>query len=258
MKITTVRTEKVDNNSNLFKILDKTILRMGEESILVVTSKIVALCEGSSVSTQDRAKNELIEQEADYYLPASKSKYNVTLTLKNNILTPSAGIDESNANGRYVLWPKNAQQSANAIREYLCQRFGQTKLGVIITDSKTTPLRWGTTGIALAHSGFLALNSYIGKPDIFKRMLKMTKSNIRDGLAAAAVVVMGEGNEQTPLAVIEDIPFCQFQERNPTMQEIQELVIAPEDDIYAPILQKVEWKRKNDTKKSGQLTGFST
>lgn len=37
----------------------------------------------------------------------------------------------------------------------------------------------------------------------------MTKANIRDGMAAA-VLVMGEADEQTPLAVIEHVPFVAF------------------------------------------------
>ena len=41
------------------------------------------------------------------------------------------------------------------------------KVGVIITDSKTTPLRWGTSGVAISYSGFSPLKNYIGSPDIF-------------------------------------------------------------------------------------------
>src|SRR3989338_2518497 len=99
MKITSLQTEKIDTTCDLFYILDKALGGMDECSILVVTSKIVALCEGSTVSPNDITKEKLVQQEADYYLPAFESKYNVTLTLKNNILIPSAGIDESNANG---------------------------------------------------------------------------------------------------------------------------------------------------------------
>jgi F420-0:gamma-glutamyl ligase len=39
----------------------------------------------------------------------------------------------------------------------------------------------------------------------------MTKVNVADALAAAAVLVMGEGSEQTPLVVIGDVPFVTFQ-----------------------------------------------
>src|SRR5690606_530209 len=120
------------------------------------------------------------------------------VTIKNNILAVNAGVDESNSNGLLVLWPRNPQESADRIRVYLKEKFGLKNVGVLITDSKTTPLRYGITGIGIAHSGFLAINDFVGTPDIFGRTLKMTKVNVMDGIAAASAVVMGEASEQTP------------------------------------------------------------
>ena len=154
------------------------------------------------------------------------------------------GIDESNGNGYYILWPKDPQKTANEARKYLARKFGLKKVGVIITDSKITPLRWGVTGSAIVHSGFAPLNNYIGDKDIFGRELKFTKTNIMDGLGAAAVMIIGEGNEQTPLAVIEDVPFVRFQQRNPTRKELAEVRITMmEDDLYRPILTSVKWRK---------------
>ena len=242
MKVTAYPTEKVTGRSNIFHIFDNALTHVPERSIVIVTSKVVALCEGAAVPIGASQKTELIEREAEYYLDPS-NKYNISLTIKNGILIPSAGIDESNADGHYVLWPRNPQQSANEIREYLEKRFGLKEVGVIITDSKTTPLRWGTTGMAIVHSGFQALKNYIGKPDLFGRIMKITKANIMDGLAAAAVVVMGEGDEQTPLVLIEDVPLCQFDRRNPTEEELKALRIELDDDLYAPMLSAVNWKK---------------
>ena len=176
-------------------------------------------------------------------LPSKNALFDITLTIKNNILIPTAGIDESNGDGYYILWPSDPQKSANNIRKYLCERFSLKLVGVLVTDSKTTPLRWGTTGTSLAQSGFVALNNYIGKPDIFGRKLEVTKANIADGLAAAAVVVMGEGKEQTPLAIITEVPFVKFQMRNPTVEEIRKRTIAMKDDLYAPLLTSAMWKK---------------
>lgn len=216
---------------------------MEEKSILAVTSKIIAICQKRVVKIGKINKEELIKKEADYYLPKEKSKYNFMLTIKNNFLVASAGIDESNGNGYYILWPKDLQKTANKVRNYLAERFKIKNVGVIITDSKTTPLRWGVTGATIVHSGFAALNDYIGTPDIFGKKLKVTKVNVIDGLAASAVVVMGEGKEQTPLAIISDIPFVKFQKRNPYKREMKELKIEIEDDLYAPILINAQWER---------------
>jgi F420-0:gamma-glutamyl ligase len=54
---------------------------------------------------------------------------------------------------------------------------------------------------------------------------------------------MGEGNEQTPLAVIEDVPFVKFQARNPLKKELESFHIDMEDDLYAPLLKGVKWRK---------------
>ena len=159
------------------------------------------------------------------------------------LLIPAAGIDESNGNGYYILWPEDLQEMANRVRQHLRKRFLIRKLGVIITDSKTMPLRWGTTGVAISYSGFSPLYDYIGKRDIFGRKFKMQKANIVDALAASAVLVMGEGAEQTPLAIIEDVPFIKFQEKNPSKKELKDFLINMDDDLYCPLLKSVKWKK---------------
>ena len=243
MNVVSIKTDKVTSSGSLLEFLDKHIQEFRNDSILVITSKIVSICEGRVVKTGDINKHALIEKEAEVFIPPTKSKYDVTLTIKHNLMVPSAGIDESNGNGYFILWPSDPQKTANQVRAYLCDRFHLLRVGVIISDSRTSPLRWGTTGAAIAQSGFAALNSYIGEPDIFGRPLEMTKANIADGLAVAAVLVMGEGKEQTPLAIIDDVPFVQFQERNPTQEELDNLSITIEDDVYAPILTSVTWKK---------------
>jgi F420-0:gamma-glutamyl ligase len=80
----------------------------------------------------------------------------------------------------------------------------------------------------------------------------MTKANVPDALAAAAVLLMGEANEQTPLAIISDIPFVRFQQREPSDNELAALFIETEDDLYAPLLQAVPWQRGGETTRSGQ------
>lgn len=244
MIVQSIKTHKITTkDKNIFDILDKYVNEITEGSILAVTSKIVSICEGSIVEANSVDKKDLVFREADFWLPPSLSKYDFSLTIKDGILLPTAGIDESNGAGYYILWPKNPQKTANDIRKYLIDRFGVKKVGLIITDSKTTPLRWGTTGVCVAHCGFSALNNYIGKPDIFGREMLATKANIADALAVSAVLLMGEGSEQTPLAVIEDAAFVEFQDRNPSQVEIEGLKISIEDDLYAPLLTSVNWEK---------------
>lgn len=242
MTIQTIKTHRLTTeDSNLITLLDQYIEKLEEGSVVAITSKIISICENNVVPFGQAVKQDLIVREADYYLPATNNTYGLTLTIKNGIMIPSAGIDESNSANGYILWPRDPQKTANQVCSYLRERFGLASVGVVITDSKTTPLRRGTMGVCLAHSGFLALNDYVGKPDLFDRPLRMTKANVADGLAAAAVLCMGEGSEQTPLAILDDLDFVQFQDRDPNQEELAELQISLEDDIYSEILMSTKW-----------------
>ena len=96
------------------------------------------------------------------------------------------------------------------------------------------PLRAGITGIALGYAGFSGIKDYKGIPDIFDRKFKFSRVDIADSLAATAVLVMGEGAERQPLAMIEkvDIKFRSKVNR-------KELHISIEDDMYRPLFSQV-------------------
>lgn len=244
MNILPIKTNTVSSGQcKLTVFLDRYVPRLPEKSILAVTSKIVSLCEGNVVKIGEKNKDALIQQESQYFILPKKNPPGITLTITNDILIPTAGIDESNGNGSYILWPKDAFASAKKIRDHLACTFGLTDVGVLITDSKTTPMRWGTTGIALSYAGFAGLNDFIGKPDLFGRLMEVTKVNVADGLAASAVVCMGESNEQTPLAVITDIPFVAFNKNMPDAEERKTWRIPMEIDLYGPLLQSPLWKK---------------
>lgn len=81
-----------------------------------------------------------------------------------------------------------------------------------MTDSHTTPLRRGVTGIALSYWGFQGVESFVGTKDLYGRALKMTHVNFADALASAAVLMMGEANESCPLAMLR-CSTVKFQEK---------------------------------------------
>ena len=125
----------------------------------------------------------------------------------------------------------------------MAARFKLKNVGVLITDSTCQPLRRGTVGITLAHSGFLSLHDYIGTPDLFGRPFTVSQANIGGCLASAAVLVMGEGTEQTPFCIMSDMPFVTFQDRNPNQNEIDLQRIPIEEDLFAPFLTNIEWEQ---------------
>lgn len=203
-----------------------------EGSIVALTSKVVSVAEGRIVPRDSISKTELIRREADVDL--GDIALGVRLTIKEGLMIPSAGIDESNSQtGDYLLFPEKPFESARRIWSGLREAFGLENLGVLLTDSRTQPLRWGVTGIALSYWGFDAVESLIGRNDLFGRPLRMTKVNIADALAATAVLMMGESDDSTPLAVI-DGARVRFNER-PDRSELQ---IPLEQDLYYPLIER--------------------
>lgn len=254
MHVTAYKSPVVSPGDDLFEVLRQTLpAQLPEQAVVAVSSKIVALSENRVVplqtSNQDKNhKHDLVKQEAELYLDPTRSKYNVMLTVKNKLLAVNAGIDESNTGGFYVLWPQDCQAAVNSIWHWLRDTYGTKQLGVILTDSKTTPLFWGVTGASVAHCGFSALNDKRQTPDIFGHLMQMTQVNVAQALAAVAVLEMGETNEQTPVAVVTQIPEIAWHDHTPTPQELALLDISLEDDVYAPILTKADWKKGGDGK----------
>jgi len=204
-----------------------------EKDILVVTSKVVAISQGRCVAISEVSnKEELVVAEAQAYIPKASSQYNITLSIKENTLIAASGIDESNGKNHYILWPTESSLWAQRTCLMLKKRFDLKELGIIVTDSHCTPMRWGVTGISIGFFGFQPLIDYRGKPDIFGRELHFSQGNTPDAVAAAAVGVMGEADECTPLVIARNWPRVTFVDY-PTHDGFQ---IAPAEDIFAPLL----------------------
>lgn len=245
MNVVSYKTHPVVVGDSLFSLLDTYLPPLEEKSIVVVTSKILSITQGRVVKNDGSVdKKDLIHKECQQYLEhEAMPRYGFILTIKDNILIANSGIDESNGNGDFVLWPRDIQKTTDDIWTYLRQKHSRTHLGVLVTDSHSMMLRWGCTGVGLSWCGFDALNRYINEPDIFGRRFHSVNASIIDGLSASAVSVMGEGNEQTPLAVISDIPFVHFTDHPPTTKDLESLKISLTDDLYAPLLTSVPWKK---------------
>lgn len=294
MKITPIKTAVLrPPKDDLLRAIAGAIPSLPEKSVVVVTSKVVSLWQGRCVRAEAfdvgmhsasvggstaadqararRAKDALVMREADYYLPRSATPGEWCMhTIKNNMLIPSAGVDESNADGYYILWPEDAAGAARKLWTWLRRKYGVRELGVIISDSHTVPLRRGVLGFSLAHYGFAPLKDYRGKRDLFGRELKMTQTNIPDGLAAAAVVLMGEGAERTPLALIIDMPWVEFgaaagasrgvgrgsaarrAKKGQPEKEFSSFEVAAHEDLYYPLLSALKWKKGKGKGKGGK------
>ena len=245
MLVVPIITPPVHANDDLLAILKAALpASLPERSVVVITSKIVALCEGAvapKVTGAREEKHQLVAAESEFYLPASASKYDVSLAIKDSILAVSAGVDESNADNQYILLPVDSYASAAFVWNWLKDTYQVKEVGVLITDSKTVPLKWGTMGTALGYCGFQGLINKIGEKDLFGHHMQKTKVNVAEGLAAAAVVEMGEVAESTPLALITEAKQVVFMDQPLSASERAELLIKFEDDVYAPVLTATPW-----------------
>lgn len=115
----------------------------------------------------------------------------------------NAGIDQSNIEGddRVLLLPEDPDASATRMRAQLMQHYGTT-LAVIINDSSGRAWRNGITGYAIGCSGMNPLVDLKGVPDLFGRKLMVTQVAVADEIAAAASMMMGQGKEGIPAAII--------------------------------------------------------
>jgi F420-0:gamma-glutamyl ligase len=126
------------------------------------------------------------------------------LTQKDGVLTSNAGVDMKNSpRGTAMLWPGDPDDSATDLRNAL-ERWFHAKIGVEIVDSRVTPLRLGTTGLAVGVSGFRSIIDQRGKQDLYGRKVRVTQSNFADDVAAAAHMLMGETKERVGAVVVRN------------------------------------------------------
>jgi dihydrofolate synthase / folylpolyglutamate synthase len=232
ISVTAIRTKVFKKNESFDKFLETHLTNLSlEGKVLAISSKIVSVAQDRTVEKAITPKTELIKKEADHYLtPGGHGSH---LTIKHGILIPSAGIDESNSvDGKYILYPHEPFQVAAKIWRHLRQHFNLKDFGVLLTDSHSMPLRRGVTGISLAHWGFQATNSFVGKKDIFGKPLQFTHVDVVDSLASMAVLAMGEADESCPLALLEAAKV-KFSDQPCSLTDIS---IEPEDDLYYPLL----------------------
>lgn len=245
MIIKAIKTRKfLPPKDDLWDLLSA-IKSLKENSIVAVTSKVVAIGEGKCIKISKINKDQLIINEADKYLEREDVPGALVMhTIKNNMLVASSGVDESNGDGYYILWPSDPADSAKSIWEFLRKKFKVKNIGVIITDSRLTPLRQGVVGYSIGHFGFNPIKDYRGRKDLFGRKFEMETSNIPDSLASAVVLEMGEGAESQPLAIVTDINYIEFieYEFKPKNGDYG-LDIDQEKDIFYPFLSSVNWKK---------------
>ncbi|OLB71396.1 coenzyme F420-0:L-glutamate ligase [archaeon 13_2_20CM_2_52_21] len=210
-----------DSITELFsKALAKNRARLKNRDIVAVSSKIVGIAENrirqlDNVRPRSEARRlsrrysltpafaQAVLDEADIVVGGVRG---ALLTVKNGDAVANAGIDRKNApEGSVVLWPRNADLSARNIGRSIRRMLGKN-VGVVIVDSRVSPMRLGTTGFAIGCTGFEAIEDIRGTVDLFGRRMEITVRAIADGIAASAQLVMGEASELIPFAIVRGAP----------------------------------------------------
>ena len=195
-------------------------LRMGD--VIVVAQKIVSKAEGrtvdlASVTPSPRAIElgaevmkdpRLVELILSESVRVVRSRPNVLIVEHRlGFVMANAGIDQSNVapqDGieRALLLPFDPDGSAEALRAKL------SASAVVIIDSFGRAWRRGTVGIAIGAAGLPALLALRGNPDLFGRILQVSISGFADEIAAAASLVMGQGDEAQPVVLVRGLTWA--------------------------------------------------
>jgi len=198
--------------------LDAMRLTLKPHYILIVAQKIVSKAEDrfvdlSEITPSSRARDlaaraekdprlvEVILRESDEVVRYKPGV--IVVAHRLGFVMANAGIDRSNLgpdDGREVvlLLPEDPDASAAELRRRLEARY-DVPLGVVVSDSFGRAWRNGVVNVALGTAGLPALVDARGSPDRDGRTLNVTQVAFADALAAAAGLVMGEGNEGCPV-----------------------------------------------------------
>ncbi len=119
----------------------------------------------------------------------------------------NAGIDESNIENGFLLYPpKNPDLSASKIGNGLERRSGK-RLSVIVTDTNGRAFKIGQTGVAIGIYKIKPIISWVGEKDLFGKTLEITEEAVADELAGAANLLMGEGAGGIPVVIIRGLDY---------------------------------------------------
>ncbi len=243
-----INSSDKDITNILLEAIKTSKIELQDKDIIIIASKVISIIEGcqlplnsithvqreaevaAKIAGLDPRFVEVVFQEADEIFGAVPG---AILALRNNIIQANAGVDQSNAGGDefLIVLPRDPFRSAEKIRKTLYAKIGQN-FGIILADSKTHPLRQGTSGFALAVSGFIPLIDDRGTEDLYGRHMKITTRAIADNLVSGAEILMGETNQRVPVVVVRGCNVITFQEEEDIEKNNDLMKISPQNCIY--------------------------
>ena len=238
----------VKSGDDLAELIIKTAQNQGvsieDGDVLVVAQKIVSKAEGrvfqlKNVKPSEKAKKlaettlkdpnfvELVLQASRKIVKASSDT--LIVENENGIICINAGIDKSNVEGEdyYALLPRDSDDSARRIRRKIMGVTGK-KVAVIISDTYSRPFRKGQVEFAIGIAGINPFRDYRGERDLYNYVLKVKNIAVVDEIAAAAELVMGQGSEGIPVAIVKNLDRAELTEG----YSIVDLFISKREDLF--------------------------
>jgi len=265
MQLFGIPTKMIMPGDDLVEIILEAMKSQGLElqdgDLLAVASKVVAVTENrlvrlSTVKPSKKAKvlaeryrlepgfAEVVLQEAEKVYGGVSG---ALLTLKNGMLVANAGVDRKNApEGQAILWPSNPNQSAENIRKEILAKTGK-HVGVLIIDSKVSPLRMGTTAQAIGIAGFEPIKDCRVEKDLYGKRIHITRHALADDLASAAHLLIGETTARTPAVLIRNAPITLSEASNMDSMKIPaEQCLFTQSSIFRNRLIKLKSKMREE------------
>jgi len=208
--------------------------------VVVVAQSILSKAEGNVVDLRAvkpgqlarRLAKRLSKDSREVEVVLKQSKEIVRLghviisRTKHGFVCANAGVDHSNIEPEHVtLLPDDPDASAERIRSTIRRAMG-ADVAVIVSDTQGRPFRLGVTGVAIGIAGMLPLLDLRGRRDLYGNEMEVTITSPADALAAAAVAVMGEADEATPVVVIKGAAYKRGQ------GSVRELLMPTELDLF--------------------------
>jgi coenzyme F420-0:L-glutamate ligase/coenzyme F420-1:gamma-L-glutamate ligase len=212
--------------------------------VLVVAHKIVSKAEGkvfqlgdvkpsgearklAKATLKDPSFVELVLRSTRRIVKTSPET--LIVETKSGVICINAGIDKSNVQGEdaYVVLPPDPDASARRIRQKIMELTGR-KVGVIISDTYSRPFRKGQVEYAIGIAGISPFKDYRGQKDLYNYVLRVKNIAIVDEIAAAAELVMGQGDEGVPVAIIKNLERAEQSDSC----SINDLFISKEEDLF--------------------------
>ena len=170
---------------------------------------------------------EIVLRDASRVLRADSEAFIVTT--KAGVTCLNGGVDKSNVKGEdmFALLPSNPDVSARRLMRKI-KNFTGKNIGVVICDTRSRPFRRGQVEECIGVAGLNPLIDYRGQKDLFGYTLRFKNVALADELASAAELVIGQGTEAAPAAIIRGVKRIRFQERTSSRR----LGILPSEDLF--------------------------